>query len=220
MNILLLVSAFNGMSQRAWCLLRSRGHDVTVELAPAHDSAEALLPMVHAAAPDLIICPFLKHRVPAQVWQKWPTVIIHPGPIGDRGPSSLDYAIMDGERQWGVTALSAVEEMDAGPVWASRIFPMPDEPAAKAELYNGPVTDAALSCIAEVIEKARDPQFQPVPQDKMPRPVPTATARPPMRRADRFFEWTHPAAEIVRRIRAADSAPGVRTQIEGTTVQV
>lgn len=220
MNILLLVSAFNGLSQRAWCRLRSRGHDVTVELAPAYDSPEALTAMVHAAAPDLIICPFLKHRVPAQVWQKWPTVIIHPGPIGDRGPSSLDYAIMERERQWGVTALSAVEEMDAGPVWASRIFPLPAEPVAKAELYNGPVADAALSCIAEVVDKAADPQFQPVAQDNMPWPVPTARTRPQLKRAERVFDWTRSATEIVRRIRAADSAPGVRTEIEGTTVNV
>ncbi|ADD44146.1 hydrogenase maturation protein [Stackebrandtia nassauensis] len=220
MNILLLVSAFNGLSQRAWCMLRARGHEVTVELAPAYDSPDALTAMIHAAAPDLILCPFLKHRVPAQVWQKWPTVIIHPGPVGDRGPSSLDYAIMDRERQWGVTALSAVEEMDAGPVWASRIFPMPDEPVAKAELYNGPVADAALSCIAEVVDKAADPQYQPMSQETMSRPVASASTRPQLRRADRVFEWTRSAAEIVRRVHAADSAPGVRSEIEGTTVQV
>ena len=33
MRILLLCSAFNGLSQRAWIELRDEGHDVTVELA-------------------------------------------------------------------------------------------------------------------------------------------------------------------------------------------
>ena len=33
MRVLLLCSAFNGLSQRAWLELRRRGHDVTVELA-------------------------------------------------------------------------------------------------------------------------------------------------------------------------------------------
>ncbi len=220
MKILLLVSAFNGLTQRAWCALQEAGHDVTVELAPVYDTPEKLTAMVHASAPEIILCPFLKHKVPAEVWGKWPTIIIHPGPIGDRGPSSLDYAIMDGNRQWGVTALSAVEDMDAGPVWASRIFPMPAEPISKAALYNSAVADAAMSCIEEVIEKAADPQFSPIPQEEMPQPVPHVGTRPLIRRDERVFDWEDSATEIVRRVRAADSSPGVRTNIDGQTVHV
>lgn len=220
MKILLLVSAFNGLTQRAWCALRQAGHDVTVELAPVYETPEELTAKVYASAPEIILCPFLKHKVPEDVWRKWPTIIIHPGPIGDRGPSSLDYAIMEGNRQWGVTALSAVDEMDAGPVWASRIFPMPSEPIAKATLYNSAVADAAMSCIEEVIEKAADPQFAPIPQEEMPQPVPHVGTRPLIRRAERVFDWENSAVEIVRRIRAADSSPGVRTSIDGQTVHV
>lgn len=53
-----------------------------------------------AAEPDLVLCPNLKERVPAKVWQNWPTVILHPGPVGDQGPSSLDRAILDREPVW------------------------------------------------------------------------------------------------------------------------
>ena len=116
-RILLLVTAFNGLSQRAWCALREAGHDVGVQLATG---AADMIEGVRRADPELIVCPFLKDRVPAEVWQKWRTVIIHPGPVGDRGPSSLDWAIAEGARTWGVTALQAVEEMDAGPIWATR----------------------------------------------------------------------------------------------------
>ena len=56
----------------------------------------------------------------------------------------MDWAILDGEREWGVTALQAVEEMDAGPIWAGRTFPIdPTEPPRKSSLYSGPVADAA-----------------------------------------------------------------------------
>ena len=114
-------------------------------------------------------------------------MIIHPGPVGDRGPSSLDWAITEGARAWGVTALQAVEEMDAGPIWATRTFPLPAAPPRKSSLYNGPVADAAMECIFEVVAKAADPAS--------PRSRPTA----PDRGAGR------PAA-------AADAAggPGVR----------
>src|SRR3954467_4409546 len=85
-RILLLVTAFNGLSQRAWCALREAGHDVGVQVAT---SAQDMIAGVRAADPELIVCPFLKDRVPAQVWQNRRTIIIHPGPVGDRGPSSL-----------------------------------------------------------------------------------------------------------------------------------
>lgn len=216
LHILLLVSAFNGLSQRAWTALCAEGHEVDIALADIGE--EAIVDTVADLAPDLIICPFLKHRVPEKVWSAWPTVIIHPGPVGDRGPSSLDYAITDTEPLWGVTALQAVEEMDAGPIWATRTFAMPETPKPKSALYNGPVADAAMECIAEVVEKALDPGFTPVPQEEQPRPVPHATTRPLLKRDERLFEWTQPGAEIVRRIAAADSTPGVRTELGGLIV--
>jgi putative two-component system protein, hydrogenase maturation factor HypX/HoxX len=125
-KIMLVCSAFNGLSQRVWAELRAAGHSVRVQLA---GEAEAMCAAVADHRPDLIICPFLRERVPARIWQTHRTIIIHPGPPGDRGPSSLDWAILGGEREWGVTAVQAVEEMDAGPIWGSRIFPIdPTEP--------------------------------------------------------------------------------------------
>ncbi|MFF5085130.1 enoyl-CoA hydratase-related protein [Actinoplanes sp. NPDC000266] len=208
MRILLLVTAFNGLTQRAWCALREDGHDVGVQLATG---AADIIDGVRRAEPELIICPFLKDRVPAEVWRHWRTVIIHPGPAGDRGPSSLDWAIAEGARSWGVTALQAVEEMDAGPIWATRTFAMPSAPPRKSSLYNGPVADAAMECVLEVVTKAADPSFQPAAQ-KESRP------RPLMTQADRAFDWSDPTERILRAIRAADGAPGVRTEIGGLPV--
>jgi putative two-component system hydrogenase maturation factor HypX/HoxX len=214
-RILLLATAFNGLTQRVWCALSEAGHDVGLQLAtgPA-DMIEG----VRAADPELILCPFLKDRVPAEVWQRWRTVIIHPGPVGDRGPSALDWAIADGARTWGVTALQAIEEMDAGPVWATRTFTLPAAPPRKSALYNGPVADAAMECVFEVVAKASDPAFTPVPADQAPTEAPGARARPLMTQDDRAFDWTDPTEEIIRRIRAADGAPGVRTEVGGMPV--
>lgn len=206
MRVLLLVSAFNGLSQRAWCALREAGHDVGVLLATG---AQDMIDGVGAAEPELIICPFLKERVPAQVWRHHRTVIIHPGPVGDRGPSSLDWAIMKGASTWGVTALQAGEEWDAGPVWATRTFRMPAAPPRKSSLYYGPVADAALECVFEVVAKAADPGFQPA----TPPAAGTHGPLPAMKQADRAFEWTQTTEHILRRIRAADGAPGVRTEL-------
>jgi len=215
MRVLLLVSAFNGLSQRVWCALREAGHDVGVQLATgAGDIVEG----VRTAQPELILCPFLKDRIPAEVWQHWRTVILHPGPVGDRGPSSLDWAIAEGVPTWGVTALQAVEEMDAGPIWATRTFPMPAAPPRKSSLYQGPVADATMECVFEVLQKAADPAFQPVPIDRMPTAVPGARPRTAVRPDDRGFHWEQRTEQVLRRIRATDGSPGVRTELAGTMV--
>ncbi|AGL14592.1 hydrogenase maturation protein [Actinoplanes sp. N902-109] len=215
MRVLLLVSAFNGLTQRVWCALREQGHHVGVQLATHPD---AMVGAVRSARPDLILCPFLKERVPAEIWRHVRTVIIHPGPVGDRGPSSLDWAISDSAGSWGVTALQAVEERDAGPVWAARTFPMPPAPPRKSSLYAGPVADAALECVAEVLAKAADPGFEPVPAAELTVAVRGARPRPAMTQADRAFDWSAPAEQIIRRIRAADGFPGVRTRLAGLDV--
>ncbi|NUR61856.1 MAG: formyl transferase [Catenulispora sp.] len=216
MRILLLCSSFNGLTQRAWLELRRAGHDVSVELAV---SERVMAEAAELAKPDLIICPFLKERVPEALWRGHRTVIIHPGPPGDRGPSSLDWAIAEGEREWGVTALQAVEEMDAGPLWGWRTFPMPAEAPRKSALYNGPVADAAVELVAEVAAKAADPGFVPVPLDYRS-PLVTGRLRRPMRHADREFSWEQPAEEIVRVVRAADGSPGGRARLCDLPVRV
>jgi putative two-component system hydrogenase maturation factor HypX/HoxX len=138
--------------------------------------------------------------------------------VGDRGPSSLDHAIMNALPTWGVTALQAVEEMDAGPIWATRTFPMPEGAPRKSVLYNGPVADAALECVLEVVRKADDPGFVPTPLAIAERQVPGTGLQPALKQADRAFDWDDDAESIVRRIRAADGFPGVRTEICGVEV--
>ncbi len=216
MRILLLCSAFNGLSQRAWIELRESGHQVTVQISGGDESIRSA---VAATDPDLVICPFLRERVPEDVWRSRPTIVVHPGPPGDRGPSSLDWAIMGAEPVWGVTVLQAVDEMDAGPVWATQSIAMPADPLRKSDLYNGLVADAAIAAIREVLSKALDPGFRPQQQD-YDRPDVWGRARPSARQFDRHFRWADETEHILRRIRASDGSPGVHTVLCGVPVAV
>ena len=56
--------------------------------------------------------------------------------MGDRGPSSLDWAIRNGETVWGVSVLQAYEEWDAGPIFATREFKVPTPAVSKSQLYR------------------------------------------------------------------------------------
>lgn len=177
MKILFLTTAHNSLSQRLSTLLSSPeyGHDVTIEYAL---SVTQMMEAVVLAEPRLIICPFLTARVPKEIYEKYITLIVHPGPPGDTGPSALDWTLLGddgteenaskalvsissgeppspGRSHWGVTVLQAEEKLDGGPVWAFEQFALniDDQELTKSKLYRGPVTKAAVTAVTAAIKR-------------------------------------------------------------------
>lgn len=210
MRILLLTHSFNSLAQRLFVELAARGHEVTIEF-DVND--EVSLEAVALFQPELIIAPFLKRALPEAIWGRYLTWIVHPGIEGDRGPSSLDWAIQEGESEWGVTLLQANAEMDAGDIWATATFVL--RPGRKSSIYRQEVTEAALGCVFEALEKLADPGFKPRPLDYA-RPGVRGRLRAAMKQADRQIDWKrHTTSEILARIRAADGSPGVLDRMAG-----
>jgi putative two-component system hydrogenase maturation factor HypX/HoxX len=218
-----LTSAHNSLSQRLWIELGELGHEIRVCVAA---TGEAMIAAASREVSDLIIAPMLKIAIPEEVWSRHLCLIVHPGIKGDRGPSSLDWAIANDEKIWGVTILEAADAFDAGPIWASHEFALEADPPAKSSLYRGQVTEAALRGVIEAVARIESGEFrsgswQPEKlSDVLPEGSPTLRGclRPPMRQADRAIDWMHDStALIVRKIRAADSAPGVLGTLLGKT---
>ena len=211
MRILLIASAYNSMTQRVHAELADRGHEVSVELAL---SDEVMRDGVRRYDPDLIIAPMLTRAIPADIWSACPCFIVHPGPMGDRGPSSLDWAIMGGASRWGVTVLQANAEMDAGDIWSSVQFTMPGD--SKSSTYRTEVADAAADAVLLAVSRFTTGRYRPEPLDYSRTDV-TGHLRPPCRQPDRTIDWqTEPTEEVLAKLRAADSSPGVLDQIGDT----
>jgi putative two-component system hydrogenase maturation factor HypX/HoxX len=210
MRILLISSAYNSMTQRVHVELADRGHCVSVELAL---SDEVMRDAVRRADPDLVIAPMLTTAIPADIWSARPCFIVHPGPRGDRGPSSLDWAIMSGTGRCGVTVLQANAEMDAGDIWSAVEFPVPR--CSKSSLYRTEVADAALDALLLAVTRFEQGSYRPEPLDYS-RPGVTGRLRPLCRQEDRRIDWSaEPTASVAAKLRAADSRPGVLDVIGG-----
>jgi putative two-component system hydrogenase maturation factor HypX/HoxX len=209
-RILLLARSFNCLTQRLFVELAARGHELSVEFDIADSVTEEAVALFR---PELIVAPFLKRAIPASVWQRHRCLIVHPGIVGDRGPSALDWAIHNDERDWGVTVLQAEAEMDAGPVWASASFAV--RVASKSSLYRHEVTEAAVEALLAAIDRVRAGDQVPL------RPVPGSAgvrgiARPLMRQETRRIDWAHDNTNtVLRKLRAADGAPGVLDALFG-----
>jgi putative two-component system hydrogenase maturation factor HypX/HoxX len=120
---------------------------------------------------------------------------------------------MNEETEWGATALQAVEEMDAGDIWATHNFPM--RQASKASLYRREITQAAIKGMLETVRRFESHDFTPEPLDYS-KPDVKGQLLPLMKQKDRAINWSTDTVEtIIRKINAGDSAPGVLDTING-----
>ncbi len=209
MRVLLLIHGFNALSQRLYVELKEMGHDVSIEF---DINDRQTLAATELFQPDVILAPYLKRAIPKAIWEKHLCLIVHPGPLGDRGPSAIDWAILKNEKEWGVTLLQAVEEMDAGPCRQSVCFAMPQR--TKSSIYRNEVTQAAVTavkkCFAE-LEAGRN-------ADKTNQGIPGKLI-PAVKQADRKICWqTDPTQTVLEKIRSADGVPGVLDELFGRQV--
>ncbi len=205
MRILLLTHGYNSLTQRLHAELTACGHELSVEFDIADSVAEEAVGLFN---PDLIVAPYLRRAIPASIWRKHVCLVVHPGIVGDRGPSALDRAIQEGENNWGVTVLQAEAEMDAGPVWASEMFAMRD--ASKSSLYRNEVTEAACRGVLAAVERYASGDHKPAALAEL------SSLRPLMQQDERRIDWQRDGtATVLRKMAAADGFPGVADQLFG-----
>ncbi|MGE5384523.1 MAG: hydrogenase maturation protein [Betaproteobacteria bacterium] len=207
MRILFLTHSFNSLAQRLYCELSECGHEVSIEFDIADSVTEEAVALFQ---PELVVAPFLKRAIPESVWSRLPCFIVHPGIVGDRGPSALDWAIQEDAAEWGVTILQAEAEMDAGPVWASAVFPL--RRRKKSTLYRNEVTEAAAAAMLQAVERFTAGNFTPVRPDSEA----SGRLRPLMQARERAIDWERDTAiTVLAHIHAADGFPGVADSLFG-----
>ncbi len=203
MRIVLLVSAFNSLSQAVFCLLEDLGHEVCVIHAVTPDQ---MAREIEVHNPEIILCPYLRRYIPPEVYTLRPTYIFHPGPRGDRGPDSLEHALSRDEREWGAVWLEANEELDGGDILAEAAFGV-RKGATKASLYRQEVTRAAVAMLPRLLEAHESGKR--IPQSK-------TLMHSRFTQKERAIDWEADDTEtIVKKINLSDSLPGVLDEIAG-----
>ncbi len=200
---LFLSSSFNGLTQKLWVYFSSRLQQdrVMIGVDPTK---------INEWSPDIIICPYLKQYIPKKIWEAYPCFVVHPGPPGDGGPSSLNWAILEGKNSWGTSIIQAAEGWDTGPLWATKNFNMPQ--ASAAHIYRNHVSDSIMS----ILPQALDRYFS----GESSLPQPAIVYRPQITLENLAFDWEEKTETILRKINAGDSQPGTVGIIEGQPFQL
>ena len=215
MRILFLTHSFNSLTQRLYAELTQQGHDVSIEF----DINDAVtLEATRLFHPDLIVAPYLRRAIPEAIWRHHLCLVVHPGVKGDRGPSALDWAILNGAQEWGVTVLQADAEMDAGPVWASVNFPM--RAARKSSLYRNAVTEAVVTAVLRAIDRFATGKFTPEYLNES-RSDARGKWQPLVQQSDRRIDWLADDTQtILRKIHSADGFPGIEDALLGVACRL
>ena len=201
MRILLLISAFNSLSQAVYVRLKDQGHTIGVVFAI---NEKQMLQEVEEFVPELILAPFLKAFICSDIYQNYPTYIFHPGPRGDRGPNALEYALLSKIQKWGVVILRANELYDGGEIIAQSSFSV--RKTYKSSLYRQELVKYSLKALDDFfyspqnIEQILNPLHKSFTQEM------------------RSIDWQRDDTEtIISKIHLSDSFPGVLDNIAGIT---
>ncbi|HLA79954.1 MAG TPA: methionyl-tRNA formyltransferase [Vicinamibacteria bacterium] len=177
-------------------------------------------PEVQAAlrslAPDLQVVVAYGQILPLEVIDIPPlgTVNVHASLLPRyRGAAPIQWAIVRGETETGVTTMLIDQGLDTGPTLLARAAPIgPQETAVELAPRLAVLgAEALLSTLDGLASGA----LVPSPQDHA-----RATLAPLIRKADGRLDWSQPAEEIARRVRGFHPWPGVTCVCRGRGLRV
>jgi methionyl-tRNA formyltransferase len=185
---------------------------------PAKEAAERLgIPVLQPARPETgmdlgaetVVVAAYGLLIPEDVLAERLWLNVHPSLLPRwRGAAPVERAIMVGDVETGVTIHRTVKALDAGPIAAQQAFPIGDDDDA------GAVYAKAAPLAAELLgEVLPEPQF--TPQDEA-----GVTYADKITAADRALDWSRPAEEVLRQIRALSPHIGARGELQGRPVTI
>jgi len=130
-----------------------------------------------------------------------------------RGAAPVQWAVIHGEAETGVTIMQLDEGMDTGPTLLERRVAVdPDETAGELLARLGPIGAEALLA---AIDSLAAGTLRPAPQDHA-----RATHAPMLTKADGAIDFAQPAAAVAARIRGVDPWPGAYAELRGQPVKL
>lgn len=129
-----------------------------------------------------------------------------------RGAAPIHRAIINGEKESGVSIMLLDEGMDTGPVFSQKKVAIPDSMTA-GELHDLLAVEGA-QLLVETLEKLPG-GLQPKPQNDA-----EASYAPLLTKEDEYLNWAEGAADIVNRIRGMNPWPGAYTIYENKRLKI
>jgi methionyl-tRNA formyltransferase len=130
-----------------------------------------------------------------------------------RGAAPIQHAILAGDVETGVTIMAMAEEMDAGDMLLVRRTPI--GPSDTGGSLGGRLATLGAAALLDAVAGLKDGSVRAVAQ-----PVDGVTFAPRIEREHTRLDWTRPARDLERAVRAFAPEPSAFTTIAGATLKV
>jgi methionyl-tRNA formyltransferase len=176
-------------------------------LQPERVRDPGLVDALRALAPDLVVVAAYGRILPRALLDLPPRgcINVHGSILPrHRGAAPIAHAIMAGDAETGVSIMEMTAEMDAGDVLLVRRTPIaPDDTTGT---LGERLAALGAAAIGEAIDGIRAGTLRAQPQ-----PPEGVTFAPKIEREQARLDWTRPAVELERRVRAMQPAPAAFT---------
>jgi methionyl-tRNA formyltransferase len=191
----------------------SRGVPV---LQPARVKDSSVIQELRALAPELQVVVAYGQILPRAVLEVPPrgTLNVHASLLpAYRGAAPIQWAIVNGEPETGVTTMLLDEGLDTGPTLLARRTPIgPEETAGELEAR---LARLGAEVLLASLRGMADGTLVPVPQDAS-----RASLAPIIRKQDGLVDWSLPATAVARRVRGFHPWPGAHARLGGRGLKI
>jgi methionyl-tRNA formyltransferase len=183
---------------------------------PENFREDATVEALRALQPDVIAVVAYGRILPQRVLDIPPMgcVNIHASLLPEyRGSAPYQWAVLDGLKETGVTAMYLCREMDAGDMIDTAKTPIGPNETAGELLDRLAVLGADL--LKNTLERMEKGQVEGTPQDAA-----KATYAPMLDKSMCPIDWTQPAQKIHDKVRGLHPWPVATTEIQGTKFKI
>ena len=192
----------------------AESEDIPV-LQPERPTEPGFVAQVRALAPDVGVVVAYGHILSPALLAipKHGMINVHPSLLPElRGPAPVEWAIINGLEQTGVTIMLMDAGVDTGPILHQIPHHIPDDVTA-GELAEH-LAEMGAQALVEALALLEQGGLERRPQDGA-----RATYAPKLTRDTARIRWGEPAERIARLIRGLDPRPGAWTELEGREVK-
>jgi len=170
----------------------------------------------HGLSADLGVMAFVTDIVPDQILQdpKLGTIQYHPSLLPlHRGPSSINWAVIQGDATTGLTIFWPDKGLDTGPVLLQKQVEI-DPNDTTGSLYFEKLFPMGVEAMVESVALVREGTAPRVEQDHS-----AATYESWCKASDVTIDWGNPVGDLHNLIRGSDPSPGSGTIFEGSEIR-
>jgi len=145
---------------------------------------------------------------------KYGSINIHPSLLPKyRGSSPIQYALLNGDKQTGVSIIHLNSKIDSGVILGQEKISI-DSNATFGEMYEK-LGILSSELIIKVINSVKNKKTNPVIQDESRK-----TLAPKIKKEDLKIDWNNSSLDIHNKIRAFDPFPGAYSFLNGKRIKL